>query len=325
MRDLTPQQLEQLYPEAALLGEGGGGRVYLAEHHTHGLVAVKKINHDHVRYHYYTRLTSIPQHIYREIQILETMQPHQNIIPLLDSFTSQQSIFLVFPYVKQGDLYNYICAKKDAKEELDEEEIKKIMLGILTGVEYLHSVNIIHRDIKDQNILIDDDGNARICDFGLARIVKKDLDKRRRLTYGVGTLPYKSPEILAPNEDYSESVDMWSIGVLFYQLYTGKWPFNDDHLENIPPEISNADPVQLDIINEAVQKDSKGLKKMFEDDKIPYRARDLLAKLLELDPSKRISATEAINHSYFRLRARKPNSLSNEKQKIPKPRQKLCR
>ncbi len=169
--------------------------------------------------------------------------------------------------------------------------------------------------------MIDDDGNPKICDFGLARIVRKTQEKRRRLTYGVGTLPYKSPEILAPNEDYSEAVDMWSIGVLFYQLYTGRWPFNDDHLENIPPEISNADPVQLDIITKAAQADDRGLKKMFQDNKIPYRARDLLAKLMEVDPSKRISASNALDHSYFRLRVRKEAACI----KNPAAKLKFCR
>jgi serine/threonine protein kinase len=89
------------------------------------------------------------QHIFREIEILQMLDPfHPNIAPLLDCFQAEGTIYLVFPYYKEGDLYDYMCVQRDLGRELDEEEIRRFMVGVLNGVRYLHSMNVIHRDIK---------------------------------------------------------------------------------------------------------------------------------------------------------------------------------
>ena len=98
------------------------------------------------------------------------------------------------------------------------------MKQILEGLVYLHDNNIIHRDIKGANILVKDNGVVKLADFGLARIIQPE--KNREYTIKVVTMWYRPPELLLGHKKYSKSVDMWSVGVFFVELFTGKPLFN---------------------------------------------------------------------------------------------------
>lgn len=291
LREISKLEFARKFVEERKLGHGGGGYVFLSTHPTFGHVAVKRIEHHH--------------HVGREIEILRRLgESCPYVTPMLDGFEVNGTKYLVFPFYRKGDLCDLLCEVIDKGISLDQEFVRNTMKKLFEAVLYLHQHNIVHRDIKDQNILIDDDGNPRLCDFGLARFIGKKKIQNRRLTYGVGTLPYQPPEMLAHDGVYSKAVDLWSCGVVFYQLLTGLYPFNsyDEDYENYPDNISS---IQIDVINQHIGSKARGLQEKFNEFRIPYRARDLLSRLLEVDEDKRITAEDALNHSYFKLRALK--------------------
>ena len=125
------------------------------------------------------------------------------------------NIYLVLEYMEH-DIHGLI----DKKLALDVSQIKCIMMQVLEGVSYIHSQNVMHRDIKGANILVDNKGNIKITDFGLAR--KFDIRQGVNLTNRVVTLWYRSPELLLGSEHYTTAVDLWSVGCLFAELLTSK-------------------------------------------------------------------------------------------------------
>ena len=149
------------------------------------------------------------------------------------------SFYLQFEYIKH-DLQGLI--NKGVKFNL--AQLKSIMKGVLKGIMYLHSKNIIHRDIKGANILIDENGMVKIADFGLARVIFPNM--KLNYTTKVVTLWYRAPEILLGHRNYSDKVDMWSVGCLFYELFTGKVLFRSnnekDQIEEIFKLCGTPDP-----------------------------------------------------------------------------------
>ena len=124
------------------------------------------------------------------------------------------SFYLVFEYLKH-DLQGMINMKLD----FSMAQIKCIMLQVLQGVAYLHQKHVIHRDIKGANILLSSKGEVKLADFGLARIFYPG-DERVNYTNRVVTLWYRAPELLLGARNYSEAVDMWSVGCVFAELVT---------------------------------------------------------------------------------------------------------
>lgn len=186
-----------------------------------------------------------------------------------------------------------------------QDAIKCYMMQLLRGVAACHASNILHRDIKGSNLLIDKDNNLKIADFGLAR----PYTESHVLTNKVITLWYRPPELLLGADKYGPGVDMWSVGCIFAELIHGK-----------PILPGKKDVEQLQLIfrlcgtpNESNWPGVTKLKnwKLFQDQeaqpgrlnevfqKFPPKALTLISKMLELDPSKRISAKEAIDDDYF--------------------------
>lgn len=161
----------------------------------------------------------------REISILQDMN-HKNIVRLLDTVVSKGNIsknfYIVLEYIEY-DLADIL----EKNHKFSDEAIKSIMYQILLGINYLHRTkNVIHRDIKASNILISKKGEVKIADFGLARYL--NVKNKKPYTPRVVTLWYRAPELFMGECNYTESIDVWSLGILFWQLFLGKCPIRSD-------------------------------------------------------------------------------------------------
>lgn len=225
------------YEKVDQVGEGTFGKVYKARYKssnknnlktTSEFVALKKILVDNEK-------EGFPLTAIREIMILKRLN-HKNIINLLEIVTSKPSqsnrnrgnVYLVFDYMEH-DLSGLICRKYD----FTLAKIKCILKQILLGLEYLHDHNIIHRDIKGANILINNKGEVKLADFGLARLHNPNQNINKIYTNRVVTLWYRSPELLLGATNYGPAIDMWSVGCVFSELLEGISPFRGKLRYNI--------------------------------------------------------------------------------------------
>ncbi|KFK38426.1 hypothetical protein AALP_AA3G111700 [Arabis alpina] len=295
------------------IGEGTYGQVYMAKDKKTGeIVALKKIRMDNER-------EGFPITAIREIKILKKLH-HQNVIHLKEIVTSpgrdtddqgkpdnnqyKGGIYMVFDYMDH-DLTG-LSARPNLRFPVP--QIKCYMKQLLTGLHYCHANQVLHRDIKGSNLLIDNEGNLKLGDFGLARGFSHDHDVN--LTNRVITLWYRPPELLLGATKYGPAIDMWSVGCIFAELLNGGKPI-------LP---GKTDPEQLTKIYELCgspdENNWPGVSKMpwYNQLKSPRplkrrvreicrlfdrHALDLLDKMLALDPSKRISAKDALDAEYF--------------------------
>ncbi|XP_058119565.1 phosphorylase b kinase gamma catalytic chain, skeletal muscle/heart isoform isoform X2 [Anopheles ziemanni] len=230
----------------------------------------------------------------QEIQILRQVMGHKFIIELQDVFESDAFIFLVFELCRQGELFDYLTSVVT----LSEKKSRYIMRQIFEGVDYIHSKNIVHRDLKPENILLDDNLNVKITDFGFARVLKEG----EKLYDLCGTPGYLAPETLKCNmfEDapgYSKEVDIWACGVIMFTLLVGCPPFWHRKqmvmLRNIMEgKYSFTSPEWADISEDP---------------------KDLIRKCLVVDPTKRITVTEALKHPFFNTVLRKQSQFNARK------------
>lgn len=196
------------------MGKGKFAEVRSAKHKiTNKIVAVKTLNK--------TIMTEKQLERARcEIETLKLCQ-HPNIMSLYEIFENSEYIYLVLEHLSGGDLYSYLTKKHNL---LSEKLVCKFVYSIGNAIYYMHSLGIIHRDIKPDNVVListDESSDVKIVDFGLAIL----LGRQEYATDCVGTLCYTAPEILE-GDKYDKSVDMWSLGVLTYLLLVGELPFN---------------------------------------------------------------------------------------------------
>ena len=211
------------------------------------------------------------------------MVHHPFIMSPIDFIAEQIDNLIIYGIVMEkatGDLASYIDA--NTNDPIPENVCAIIAYRILNAISYLHGLNIVHRDIKPQNILYfegysaDDIINVRLTDFGLS--VPLDGDG---LTSGVvGTIPYLAPEVIAKTR-YGRPADMWSLGVTIYYLLTNLQLFDESNSTVLRVEISRCD-FDLDNI-----------------DDVSNEAKDFLKKILRKNPSKRLTAEAALQHPWF--------------------------
>ncbi|EGR28094.1 protein kinase domain protein [Ichthyophthirius multifiliis] len=158
------------------------------------------------------------KNVKREIDILNHTS-HPNIIKLIKVIDAPTTLNLVLEYIGNSSLYNYL--KQKPNRRLQESDARKIFIQVIEGIKYLHNKNIIHRDIKLENLLIDEDQNVKIIDFGFAVCITSD----RKLTSFCGTPSYMAPEIVSKTDYYGPPVDIWTCGVLLFVLFCGAFPF----------------------------------------------------------------------------------------------------
>lgn len=241
----------------------------------------------------------------RELKLLRRLLRHENIVELVDVFSSASNLQLVlafYPY----DLEKLI---KDKQRTFSAGDIKSWMSMILNGVAYMHSRFILHRDLKPSNLLIGEDGVIRIADFGLARQMALSYEPMvsGRMTSQVVTRWYRAPELLFGARQYDGAVDIWAVGCIFAELLlrTAFLPGDSDIAQlqlmcralGTPTEQDWPDMHTLPDHFPLPKHPKAPLQQIFT--AASPEAVDLLAKMLTWNPAKRITAAEALCHPYF--------------------------
>ncbi|PKU76205.1 Cyclin-dependent kinase G-2 [Dendrobium catenatum] len=287
------------------IDEGTYGVVYRARDKMTGeIVALKKVKMEKEREGF--PLTSL-----REINILLSFH-HPSIVDVKEVVvgSSLDSIFMVMEYMEH-DLKGLM---ETMKQPFSQSEVKCLMLQLLSGVKYLHDNWVLHRDLKTSNLLLNNRGELKICDFGLARQYGSPL---KPYTHLVVTLWYRAPELLLGTKQYSTAIDMWSLGCIMAEflakepLFNGKTEFDQlDKIfrtlgtpnEKIWPGFAKLPGVKVNFVRQPYNR----LREKFPPTSFSGRPTlseagfDLLNKLLTYDPEKRITAEDALNHDWFR-------------------------
>ena len=220
------------------------------------------------------------KNIVNEINIMNELDS-PNLLRLITNFEDENRIYIILPLCSNGQLYDII---HKPIRKIKESVIKKYLYQSIEAINYLHKKKIIHRDIKPENILIDNDDNALLSDYGIATHCKEG---ETRNTY-CGTDEYLAPEVIR-GEPYDERIDVWAIGILIYECVSpsGKTPFNKlDFLERTKDN------------KEYLIKTDKQLKIKYDNDFNPV-AKNLIEKILKIDPKERLPIDDILKHIYF--------------------------
>jgi len=240
----------------------------------------------------------IPPDALREITFLKNLK-HSNIIKLENVLYEDERLYLVFEYMEY-DLKKYM-----KKTQLQEMVVKAFVYQILNGLSYCHSHRFVHRDLKPSNILLDDKGIVKLADFGLSRLIELNPVE---YTCEVVTLWYRAPEILLGQKDYSFPVDIWSVGCILAEIAQGDALFKGDseigQLYQIFRILGTPDEEQWPNVSKLQDYQATFPKWKAQDLKtlipnLDIEGIDLLKRMLQLDPRKRISAKAALSHPYF--------------------------
>lgn len=284
------------------LGKGAYGIVWRAvDRRTRATVALKKV------FDAFQNATDA-QRTFREIMFLQEVSNHENIIRLLNVLKADndRDIYLVFECM-ETDLHSVIRANI-----LEEVHKKYIMYQLFKSLKYLHSGELLHRDIKPSNLLLNSECQLKLADFGLARSLSSllaDDGSVAVLTDYVATRWYRAPEILLGSARYTYGVDMWSSGCILGELLGGKPIFPGtstmNQLERIteitgPPNRQDLEATQSSFSATMIEgcrfAPKRDLRVMFPS--ASPEAADLLHKLLQFNPHKRITSEEALRHPY---------------------------
>ncbi|KAK9056874.1 hypothetical protein SSX86_024238 [Deinandra increscens subsp. villosa] len=260
--------LMKRYELGKLLGQGNFAKVYHGRNLETGVnVAVKIIDKDRVL------KVGMMDQIKREISVMKLVK-HPNVVHLYEVMASKTKIYFILEYVKGGELFD-----KVAKGKLREHVARKYFQQLISAIDFCHSRGVYHRDLKLENLLLDDEGNLKVSDFGLSALVET---KRQDglLHTSCGTPAYVAPEIIRQKGYDGAKADIWSCGVVLFVLLAGFLPFRDSNLMEMYRKISRSDfkyPTWF-----------------------PSEPRKLVSKMLDPNPKTRISTIKIMENSWFR-------------------------
>ena len=219
--------------------------------------------------------------LYHEVAFWRNSQS-QNIINYYGSFVSESSCFILMEYMSAGSCYE-IMKYAYPKGFSNEIVIAEILQQVLMALNYFHENKQIHRDVKAGNILLNDKGEVKMGDFGIAaNLIEKGQRKRAKFTV-IGTPCYMAPEVLKEEEGYTEKADIWSLGITAIELATGSAPYSGLFPLEVIVKIINSPPPQLP-----------------DDSKWSTSFRDFVRTCLINPPSKRPSAKQLLEHKFFK-------------------------
>ncbi|OIR58851.1 MAG: serine/threonine-protein kinase Ark1 [Amphiamblys sp. WSBS2006] len=252
------------------LGKGKFGHVYLAREKQSGFIVALK-----VLFKKEVQNAHIERQLRREIEIQSHLR-HKNILRLYGYFYDEQRIYLILEYAVEGELYKKLKKTK----RFDEKTTANYVSQIADALRYLHEKNVIHRDIKPENLLVGLHGEIKLADFGWS--VCTDTSATDKRTTLCGTLDYLPPEMVE-RKKHGHRVDLWSLGVLCYELLAGYAPFEDEGHARTYRRIKDVD---LKI-----------------PDHFSPGAASLIRSLLKYVPEERLSLEEAMLHSWVQSHA----------------------
>ncbi|CUS25020.1 LAQU0S25e00100g1_1 [Lachancea quebecensis] len=288
----TVFEITNRYTDLNPVGMGAFGLVCSAtDTYTGQSVAIKKIMKPF-------STAVLAKRTYRELKLLKHLR-HENLICLEDIFLSPLEDIYFVTELQGTDLHRLLQTRP-----LEKQFVQYFLYQILRGLKYVHSAGVIHRDLKPSNILINENCDLKICDFGLARI------QDPQMTGYVSTRYYRAPEIMLTWQKYNVEVDIWSAGCIFAEMIEGKPLFpGKDHVHqfSIITDLLGSPPE--DVINTICSVNTlKFVTSLPHRDPVPFSERfknvepdavDLLEKMLVFDPNKRITAADALSHPYL--------------------------
>ncbi|KAJ1735559.1 mitogen activated protein kinase [Coemansia sp. RSA 1939] len=300
-----PPSLDGAYKIVRYIGQGAYGFVCEAEHiETGHHVAIKKVSRVGEK-------EVLAKRSLREIKLMRHFSGHENIISLLDIDVANtpgfNEIYLI-QELMEADLQLII----KSGQPLTDAHFQYFLYQICRGLKYIHSAGVLHRDLKPNNLLVNANCSLRICDFGLARgLAETPEGNIGFMTEYVATRWYRAPEIMLSFLSYTKAIDMWSVGCIFAELLGGKPLFKGrdyvDQLNQILQILGTPDDATLSRIgSERAQMYIRSLPfmpKVSWDRIFPAAtpvALDLLEKMLDFDPSTRITVEDALAHPYLK-------------------------
>ncbi|XP_039163199.1 SNF1-related protein kinase catalytic subunit alpha KIN10 isoform X2 [Eucalyptus grandis] len=288
------------------IGHGAFGKVKVAKHRLTGIkVAIKILNRKKMRE------KCMEEKVSREIKIGKLLK-HPHIIRLYETIESMTNVYVVMEYAEHGDLFDYIVQNRRIREDEARKFFQQVaipvsciylcmhqpfyllyrnvllplnklliyLLGsfwkqIISGLEHCHKYRVVHRDLKPENLLLDSNGNVKIIDFGLSNIMHDGYF----LKTSCGSTNYAAPEVISGKLYAGPEVDIWSCGVVLYVVLCGALPFDDESIPNLHDKIKS------------------GVYTL--PSHLTTEARDLIARMIVVDPLKRITIPEIRQHPWF--------------------------
>uniref|UniRef100_A0A1B6CN50 Aurora kinase n=1 Tax=Clastoptera arizonana TaxID=38151 RepID=A0A1B6CN50_9HEMI len=259
------------------LGKGKFGNVYLAREKTSKFIVALKVlfKSQIVR-------ANVEHQLRREIEIQSHLR-HDNILKLYGYFHDESRVYMILEYAPKGELYKKL--QHEPNKRFTEQRSAEVIFQLADALNYCHAKKVIHRDIKPENLLLGHKGELKIADFGWS--VHAPSSRRQTLC---GTLDYLPPEMVS-GLPHDESVDIWSLGVLCFELITGKPPFEASTYDETYYRIQRAIYTFPEYVSSL--------------------AKDLIKKLLVVEPSKRLSPAEIMVHEWILLHKKNPASDSS--------------
>ncbi|KAF7432612.1 cyclin-dependent protein kinase [Pleurotus ostreatus] len=336
-RDSTRRTVSSKYHILGFISSGTYGRVYKAQSNDDDgkIHAIKKFKPDKegdvITY------TGISQSAIREIALNREIE-HENVVALKEVILEDKAIYMVFDYAEHDFLQVIHHHSQTIRTQIHVAMLKSLTYQLLNGLVYLHSCHILHRDLKPANILITSSGVVKIGDLGLARLIYQPLQPLFAGDKVVVTIWYRAPELLMGAKHYNKAIDCWAVGCVMAELAQCRPIFKGeeaklDSKKNVPFQRDQLLKI-LDILGTPKESDWPGIVDMPEYQNVKRldlfsgqltqwcRVRlpgqqlgyDLLNKLFQYDPDKRLTARAALNHPWFE---EDPKPTWNAFQSIP--------
>ena len=285
------------YEVLGVVGEGAYGVVLKCKNkETSEILAIKKFKESEED-------ESVRKTTIREVKILRMLR-QENVVQLKEAFRRKGKLYLVFEYVDK----NLLEILEESANGLPPDRVRSYIFQLCKAIEYCHRLEVIHRDIKPENLLVSADHRLKLCDFGFARTIPQ---KGGALTDYVATRWYRSPELLLGSTSYGKEVDLWAIGCIMGELTDGQPLFPGeseiDQLYLIQKVLGALTPEQQEVF----QKNPRFVGLKFPEmtraetlekrylGKLTREAVNFMKALLKMDPSQRMTASEALLHPYF--------------------------